>query len=66
MGGSSLLMLVVGLAAIAAGGFVLTRKAESEVAIYLRRIGGIMLIAFGAFLMIAAVSLGSALGGAKA
>jgi hypothetical protein len=54
-------MLVLGVVAIGGGGYVLTRHADTEAGIYLRRMGGIMACAFGAVLVIAAITLNGAL-----
>ncbi len=50
-------MLGVGAALIGAGGFVYTRRAAGEGAVYLRRIAGTMLTAFGGVLILFAVGL---------
>lgn len=50
-------MLGVGAALIGAGGFVYTRRAADEGAVYLRRIAGTMLTAFGGVLILFAVGL---------
>jgi hypothetical protein len=62
MSGARLLMMTIGVVAIVGGGVILLRPARSEAGVYGRRIGGMMLVAFGLVLLIAAVSLGSALG----
>lgn len=61
MDSNSAFMLMLGLVAIAGGGYVLTRHVDTEIAIYLRRMGGIMAMAFGAVLIIAAITLNGAL-----
>jgi hypothetical protein len=60
MSNAGLLMLVVALAAIAGGAVVMLRPVRSEAGTYVRRMGGVMLIAFGLVLLIAAFSLESA------
>ena len=60
MSGASLLMLAVAIAACAGGVVVLLRPVRSEAGTYVRRMGGVMLIAFGLVLLIAAFSLDSA------
>lgn len=52
-----LIMLGVGVALIGAGAFTYTRRAADEGAVYLRRIAGTMLTAFGAVLILFAVGL---------
>jgi hypothetical protein len=61
MESGSILMLVLGLLAIGGGGAVLAHHANSEVGVYLHRMGGIMACAFGAVLIIAAITLNGAL-----
>ena len=61
MNTGSVSMLVLGVVAIGGGGYVLTRQACTEAGIYLRRMGGIMACAFGAVLIIAAITLNGAL-----
>ena len=61
MDNGSVSMLVLGIAAIGGGGYVLTRHAGTDAGIYLRRMGGIMACAFGAVLIIAAITLNGAL-----
>jgi hypothetical protein len=56
------LMTAIGIVALVGGGAVLLRPVRSEAGVYVRRMGGIMLVAFGLVLLIAAISLGSALG----
>ena len=63
MSTSALVMLLLGLAAVGGGIFVLRRPVATEAGEYVRRIGGIMAIAFGLFLVIAAISLRTALAG---
>ena len=60
MSSASLLMLAVAIAACAGGVVVLLRPVRSEAGTYVRRMGGVMLIAFGLVLLIAAFSLDSA------
>jgi hypothetical protein len=60
MSGAGLLMLVVALAALAGGVVVMLRPARSDAGVYLKRMGGVMLIAFGLVLLIAAISLNGA------
>ena len=52
-----LTMLGVGTALLGAGAFVYTRPAPNEGAVYLRRIAGTMLTAFGAVLVLFAIGL---------
>ena len=52
-----LTMLGVGAALIGAGAVAYTRPAPDEGAVYLRRIAGTMLTAFGAVLILFAVGL---------
>ena len=63
MSNPAIVMLLLGLAAIGGGIFVLRRPVTTEAGEYARRIGGIMGIAFGLFLVIAAISLRTALAG---
>ena len=60
MSGAGLLMLVVALAACAGGVTVMLRPVRSEAGTYVRRMAGVMLVAFGLVLLIAAFSLDSA------
>jgi putative Mn2+ efflux pump MntP len=60
MAPASLFMLLIAIVAMIAGVVVLLRPVGSEAGVYLRRMGGIMLIAFGLVLLIAAISLDSA------
>ena len=52
-----LTMLGVGAGLIGTGAFVYTRRAPDEGAVYLRRIAGTMLTAFGCVLILFAVGL---------
>ena len=52
-----LTMLGVGAVLLGAGAFVYSRPAPSEGAVYLRRIAGTMLTAFGGVLILFAVGL---------
>ena len=60
MSGAGLLMLAIAVVAMIAGVVVLLRPVGSEAGVYLRRMGGIMLIAFGLVLLIAAITLNGA------
>ena len=63
MSNAGLLMLVVALAACAGGVVVMLRPVRTEAGTYMKRMAGVMLIAFGLFLIIAAISLRTALAG---
>ena len=63
MSTARLVMMTIGVGGLIGGGALLLRPARSEAGVYVRRMGGIMLVAFGLVLLIAAISLGSALGG---
>jgi uncharacterized membrane protein HdeD (DUF308 family) len=60
MSSAGLLMLVVAIAALAGGVVVMLRPVRSDAGTYLKRMAGVMLIAFGLVLLIAAFSLNTA------